>query len=138
MYITYEKKKYSCNCTPSSSMIYRGLPDDFPDSVSGEIVLYADDGFVLRTDRVEDYLRQTFVNGVLTLTNVPEKVRDSEYEVFIQISDLKSQLESTDYKIIKCSEAQLVGEELPYDIVSLHTERQAIRDKINELEGVSN
>ena len=52
-----------------------------------------------------------------------------------QSAELKSQLESTDYKIIKCSEAQLVGEELPYDIVALHAERQALRDKINELEG---
>lgn len=52
-----------------------------------------------------------------------------------QITSLKEQLSSTDYKIIKCSEAQLVGEELPYDIAELHTERQALRDKINELEG---
>ena len=51
-----------------------------------------------------------------------------------QISSLKTQLSSTDYKIIKCSEAQLLGEELPYDISSLHAERQALRDKINELE----
>ena len=51
-----------------------------------------------------------------------------------QITSLKIQLSSTDYKIIKCSEAQLLGEELPYDIVSLHVERQALRDKINELE----
>ena len=51
-----------------------------------------------------------------------------------QITSLKTQLSSTDYKIIKCSEAQLLGEELPYDIASLHAERQALRDKINELE----
>ena len=51
-----------------------------------------------------------------------------------QIAKLKAQLESTDYKIIKCSEAQMVGEALPYDIVALHGERQALRDRINELE----
>lgn len=51
-----------------------------------------------------------------------------------QIQSLKDSLSSTDYKIIKCSEAQLLGEELPYDIASLHAERQALRDKINELE----
>jgi hypothetical protein len=28
----------------------------------------------------------------------------------------------------------LVGEELPYDIIALHEERQVLRDKINELE----
>ena len=51
-----------------------------------------------------------------------------------QISDFKSQLESTDYKIIKCSECQLVGKEMPYDITELHAERQEIRDNINILE----
>lgn len=51
-----------------------------------------------------------------------------------QISDLKTQLAETDYKIIKCYEYQLVGLELPYDIQTLHAERQAIRDQINELE----
>lgn len=51
-----------------------------------------------------------------------------------QIADLKAQLDATDYKVVKCSEAQLAGKELPYDISALHAERQAIRDLINELE----
>lgn len=51
-----------------------------------------------------------------------------------QISALKVQLSETDYKIIKCSECQLAGLELPYDIAAIHTERQAIRDQINTLE----
>lgn len=51
-----------------------------------------------------------------------------------RISELKSELNSTDYKIIKCSECSLVGEELPYDIAELHAQRQALRDEINELE----
>ena len=51
-----------------------------------------------------------------------------------EIAELKSQLASTDYKIIKCSEAQLVGDELPYNVAELHTERQALRDRINQLE----
>lgn len=51
-----------------------------------------------------------------------------------QIAELKRELESTDYKIIKCSEHQLLGLDMPYDVAELHAERQAIRDKINELE----
>ena len=51
-----------------------------------------------------------------------------------QISELKAQLSSTDYKIIKCSECQLLGMEMPYNVVELHNERQIIRDKINKLE----
>ena len=49
--------------------------------------------------------------------------------------DLKSQLTTTDYRIIKSMEYQLAGLEPPYDIAVLHAERQALRDKINELEG---
>lgn len=52
-----------------------------------------------------------------------------------RIIELKQLLNSTDYKIIKCSECSLVGDELPYDIVALHEQRQALRDEINELEG---
>ena len=51
-----------------------------------------------------------------------------------EIASLKAQLEQTDYKIIKSSEYQLAGQELPYDIHALHTERQTLRDRINELE----
>ena len=59
-------------------MYYRELPDDFPAPVSGEIILCADDGFVLRTDNADEYLRQTFENGVLMLTNEPEPVEPEE------------------------------------------------------------
>jgi hypothetical protein len=51
-----------------------------------------------------------------------------------EIESLKAELTETDYKIIKCSEYQLAGLELPYDIATLHAERQALRDRINELE----
>ena len=64
------------------------------------------------------------------IVEIPEYVPTKED----QIEELKEQLASTDYKIIKCSECSLAGEELPYDIAELHTERQALRDQINELE----
>lgn len=51
-----------------------------------------------------------------------------------KIAELKKQLSATDYKIIKCAEYQLLGEEIPYDMAALHAERQAIRDEINKLE----
>lgn len=60
---------------------------------------------------------------------------DMDAEKVMQVIDmLKAQLAETDYKIIKCYEYQLAGLELPYNIVDLHSERQALRDKINELE----
>ena len=51
-----------------------------------------------------------------------------------RIAELKNQLSATDYKVIKCAECQLLGQEMPYDLAKLHTERQAIRDEINKLE----
>lgn len=62
-------------------------------------------------------------------------VRDIDRNVLI--SRYKKQFEETDYKIIKCTEYQLAGLELPYDISELHTERQALRDRINALEAES-
>lgn len=51
-----------------------------------------------------------------------------------EIRELKGRLSKGDYKIVKCYEASLLGNPLPYDISKLHTERQAQRDRINELE----
>ena len=51
-----------------------------------------------------------------------------------QIRELKTKLSTTDYKVIKCSECQLLGQEMPYDVAELHAERQAIRDQINQLQ----
>jgi hypothetical protein len=53
-------------------MVYRGLQENFPAPIEGEIVLCDNDGFVIRTDNTADYLRQTFERGALTLTNAPE------------------------------------------------------------------
>ena len=60
-----------------------------------------------------------------------EELRDRRY---MEIERLKSELQESDYKVIKCAEAMAVGAEMPYDVASLHKERQALRDKINELE----
>jgi hypothetical protein len=60
--------------------------------------------------------------------------RDRQSELILDIESLKSELQDSDYKVIKCAEAMVVGAEMPYDVASLHKERQALRDKINELE----
>ena len=60
-----------------------------------------------------------------------EELMDRRY---MEIERLKSELQESDYKVIKCAEAMAVGAEMPYDVASLHNERQALRDKINELE----
>lgn len=73
-----------------------------------------------------------YENGVYVHDPLPEP----ESSAAEQIAELKAQLEATDYKVIKCSEAQMAGAEMPYDVAELHAERQAIRNKINELEAV--
>ena len=45
-------------------------------------------------------------------------------------------LSEGDYKVIKCMEAFLCGEPLPYDMQSLHAERQALRLQINNVEQI--
>ena len=60
--------------------------------------------------------------------------RDRRIELILDIESLKSELQESDYKVIKCAEALTIGAEMPYDVASLHKERQALRDKINELE----
>lgn len=56
------------------------------------------------------------------------------YPNYEAIAALKDKLTSSDYKIIKCYEATLAKEELPYDIGELRSERQEIRNEINRLE----
>lgn len=62
-----------------------------------------------------------------------ETVFDTQ-KVRREIQALKDRLASEDYKVIKCYEATLLGEPLPYDVQQIHHERQTYRDKINELE----
>ena len=60
-----------------------------------------------------------------------EELMDRRY---MEIERLKSELQESDYKVIKCAEAMAIGAEMPYDVASLHNERQELREKINELE----
>lgn len=64
--------------------------------------------------------------------NTFEKAMKRSVELRIKL--LKKRLLDSDYKIIKCTEYSLADKEPPYDINVLHKERQALRDKINELE----
>ena len=63
-----------------------------------------------------------------------EQVVDDNGLLLSEIERLKSELQESDYKVIKCAEAICLNAELPYNMTALHKERQALRDKINELE----
>ena len=60
--------------------------------------------------------------------------RDRQRELILDIESLKSELQESDYKVIKCAEAMCINAEMPYNMTELHNERQALRDKINKLE----
>lgn len=61
------------------------------------------------------------------IDNSPERVVD-------EINRLKSELTATDYQVIKSYEYALSGQPLPYNLNDLHSERQHLRNRINELE----
>lgn len=74
------------------------------------------------------------INSEETSVSAMTPVEQKEQE----IRNLTSSLTSTaspigDWKVSKYMEYQAMGMEAPYDIYELHTQRQAVRDKINEL-----
>lgn len=71
-------------------------------------------------------------NGRVFVDHISDMEEDAPNSV--EIERLKSELSESDYKVIKCAEAMAVGAEMPYDMTALHKVRQALRDKINELE----
>lgn len=73
------------------------------------------------------------VEDAILLKNNERESLEAELRV------LRSKLQANtsdvgDWKIIKALEYQLVNEEIPYDITELNKERQAIRNRINEID----
>lgn len=65
----------------------------------------------------------------------PSEEELARMERLAEVEELKMQLAESDYKVIKIAECVACGLQMPYDAEALHSERQAIRDRINELEG---
>lgn len=85
----------------------------------------------------------TRINGkraVVTMNAEESQIVDNEQVVddngllLSEIERMKSELQDSDYKVIKCAEAICLNAEMPYNMTALHKERQALRDKINKLE----
>lgn len=77
----------------------------------------------------EEIAKKEAHNGEYTIEDDGVEISTAE-----KIAQLKKQLSATDYKVIKCAECQLLGQEMPYDVAALHADRQALRDEINKLE----
>lgn len=54
--------------------------------------------------------------------------------LYTERMNLEAQLQSTDYKVIKCMEAQAAGMDMPYDIVALRNQRQAWRNRMTAID----
>ena len=80
----------------------------------------------------DHHVEMHYEEGSDVIYQLAEVVEDSTEQ---KIATRKAELEGTDYKIIKCSEYTLAGLEPPYNVENLHSERQRLRDEINELEG---
>jgi hypothetical protein len=81
-------------------------------------------------DVEQGYNGQWYIAGYAPVEPEPTE-REQMQERIVR---LKQALADSDYKVIKCAEAQMAGVELPYNIAELHAERQELRDTINELE----
>jgi hypothetical protein len=76
------------------------------------------------------------VNGkIVTIEDSDDEIKQNNKTLAIStIESLKRNLIQTDYKVIKCYEAQLLNEPMPYDLPALLAERKAWRNEINTLE----
>ena len=64
----------------------------------------------------------------MTKTEIGERIQRLE-ETILQASNMLLQ---EDYKVIKCSEANLRGEQMPYDVEELLSRRDKLRASINQ------
>ena len=99
-------------------------------TISGKKIVV--DGCVI-LNPTKEQLQEAGWREVVPPTPTEEEIAQQQREA--RIWELKDQLAQGDYKIIKCAEAQLTGEPMPYDIEALVAERNAMRREINELEG---
>jgi hypothetical protein len=53
---------------------------------------------------------------------------------YFRYQELLRFLQETDYKVVKCFEAFIANEKMPYDFDKLKSQRKAWRDEINQLE----
>ena len=81
-----------------------------------------------------EYKKVLFNTQELDAEEYKISIDEQQANIQMEIERLKSELQDSDYKVIKCAEAMCINAELPYNMTALHKERQALRDKINELE----
>lgn len=71
---------------------------------------------------------------VVEIADVQPTALELRQAKIAEIEELKAQLSESDYKVVKLAECLAIGSEMPYNAQALHAERQALRDRINQLE----
>ena len=102
-------------------------------TISGKKIVV--DGCVI-LNPTKEQLQEAGWREIVPPTPTAEEIARQQREA--RIWELKEQLAQGDYKIIKCAEAQLTNEPMPYNVAELVAERNAMRDEINELEELLN
>ncbi len=101
-------------------------------TISGKKIVV--DGRVI-LNPTKEQLQEAGWREVVPPTPTAEEIARQQREA--RIWELKDQLAQGDYKIIKCAEAQLTNEPMPYDVATLVAERNELRKQINELEAIN-
>ena len=82
----------------------------------------------------DNFNLEQIIKGISKDISQSEKNEVIKGFIISRISHLRAYLNQSDYKIIKCYEAQLLNEDIPYDLQELIQERKAWREEINNLE----
>jgi hypothetical protein len=88
-------------------------------------------------DKFENYFsyyKYSEESKTFVLDNTKINKNNIEYSKQTNLYSLKEKLNQTDYKIIKCYEAFMRQQPLPYNLEELSTQRDAWRAEINQLE----
>ena len=115
------------------------VPDDDPDTLA----LIVADGFKPYDDSAEPPVVGEYQTAVADYHENANRitlrwkiVKNSPEKIAAEIARLQSELAATDYQVIKSYEYTLAKQKPPYDPTALHSERQALRDRIGELESI--
>ena len=82
MYLVINNENYSLTRRKlmNNSVTYYGMTE-MPETVSGTITMYRDDGFEMSVDDADSYARHVKSGTVLTLTNEPEPPEPPEPQI---------------------------------------------------------
>jgi hypothetical protein len=83
---------------------------------------------------INNYYYAKFINNSIVYNNSLKEKENRRQEIRFKKEQTKILLQETDYKIIKCYEAFMRQQPLPYNLEELSAQRDTWRAEINQLE----